>query len=248
MPWRVRELVGCGVQATDGPLGRVLDVCIDEQAWVVRLLAADTGPGPADRRVLICPASVRRITWPMRRVDVALTQEEVRTSPEIDTYRSIERRHELALCVYYGVPLDGSGDHREGSSASNGRRESRERALTEAARADGPMRSARRVIGYAVHGVDGEVGALEDFLVDGSTWAVRYLVVDSRRWMPGRRVLVPPAWVSWMATGVRVELDRSTIHRAPEYDPARPVDRAYQERLREHYGPPPARLPGGRVA
>jgi hypothetical protein len=244
MLWRVRELVGCGVQATGGQLGRVHDVYLDDQAWVVRLLAADTGAGPADRRALICPASVRRISWPLRRVEVALTQEEVRRSPEIDTDRSIERRHERALCLYYGFPPHGSGDRPGAGPASTGRR----LASPGAARADGPLQSARRVIGYAVHGADGEVGALEDFLVDGSTWTVRHLVVDSRRWTPGRRVLVPPAWASWTATGVHVALDRRTIHQAPEYDPARPVDGAYEERLREHYGSPPRRFPGGRAA
>jgi hypothetical protein len=86
--------------------------------------------------------------------------------------------------------------------------------------------------------VDGEVGYVEDLLVDDVTWMTRYLVLDSRHWWPGRRALLTPEWVS---LGSWMEL-------APEYDPARPVDRAYEARLLGHYGRPSGSSPDSHAA
>src|SRR5512142_2106896 len=46
--------------------------------------------------------------------------------------------------------------------------------------------------GYALGAEDGEIGSVEDFLFDDNFWAVRYLVANTARWLPGRRVLISP--------------------------------------------------------
>ncbi len=65
--------------------------------------------------------------------------------------------------------------------------------------------------------------------------------MDTRNWLPGKNVLVSPEWirdVSWAESKVFVQLSRAEVERAPEYDPARPLDREYERRLHEHYGRP----------
>jgi uncharacterized protein YrrD len=252
MLWRVRELLGCAIGATDGTLGRIHDVYFDDQQWVVRYLAAETGHWLTGRRVLLSPLSVRRINWSYRWVAVALSRQQVRNSPAVDTQKPIERQHESPLLEYYGLRHYWMADRPWGgivgpvgvkpiprSGALGG-------AATEAEPGDRHLHSARMVIGYTVYAADGEVGCVEDFLVDDHTWTVRYLVLDSRHWWPGRRVLAAEriGRVSWMELGVHVELDRDTIRQAPEYDPARPIDRAYEARLHDHYGQPPRWSPG----
>ena len=40
----------------------------------------------------------------------------------------------------------------------------------------------------------------DDFVIDDESWAIRYLIVDTRNWFPGKKVLVSPQWirrVSW---------------------------------------------------
>jgi len=223
---RVRELIGCAIVATDGEIGRVHDVFFDDRRWGVRYLAVHTGHWAASRRVLIRLASVARIKWPRRRVEVALTRQQVQKSPGVDTHRPIERQLEVPLYQYSGFPY-GAGDRPEGSAAPDYEQH---------------LHSARAVIGYAVHAVDGEVGYVEDFLMDEPSGAVRYLIVDSRHWWPGKRVLLAAErirWVSGMERGVHVDLPRDPIRRAPAYDPARPVDGTYEARLAEHYDRPP---------
>ena len=66
---------------------------------------------------------------------------------------------------------------------------------------------------------DGTLGHVADFLIDDSTWDVRYLMVDTRNWLPGRKVLVPPSAIEdidWENRQVRVRLNREELKRSPE--------------------------------
>lgn len=104
---------------------------------------------------------------------------------------------------------------------------------------DPHLRSMAEVSGYHIEATDGSLGHVEDFILDDASWEVRYLVVDTRNWWPGKKVLVSPQWikdVSWAESSVWVDLTREAIKSSPEYDPSQPVDDAYSERLHAHYG------------
>ncbi len=47
--------------------------------------------------------------------------------------------------------------------------------------------------GYAVEATDGRIGTVEDFLFNDLTFKVRWLVVDTGNWLPGRKVLIHPS-------------------------------------------------------
>jgi hypothetical protein len=100
------------------------------------------------------------------------------------------------------------------------------------------LRSSAHVIGYYIHAQDGDIGHVEDFLVDDTTWVIHYMVVDTRNWLPGKNVLVSPHWieqVDWNDSKVYVDLTQEAIENSPEYDPMAPVDRSYEEKLFEYY-------------
>ena len=54
------------------------------------------------------------------------------------------------------------------------------------------LRSSNAVIGHHIGATDGEIGHLEDLLIDDHTWAIRYLIVNTSNWWSGHRVLVSP--------------------------------------------------------
>jgi hypothetical protein len=58
------------------------------------------------------------------------------------------------------------------------------------------LRAATTVVGYTLETEDGEVGHVEDFLVDDKAWAVRYLRVDTKDRWAGKSVLVAPKWLT----------------------------------------------------
>jgi hypothetical protein len=50
-------------------------------------------------------------------------------------------------------------------------------------------------IGNHVHATDGDIGHVEDLLVDDQTRAIRYMIVDTGNWWGGHHVLVAPQWI-----------------------------------------------------
>jgi hypothetical protein len=42
---------------------------------------------------------------------------------------------------------------------------------------------------------DGPIGSVEDFVFDDETCAIRYLLMDTRKWLRGNRVLLSPDWI-----------------------------------------------------
>ena len=64
-----------------------------------------------------------------------------------------------------------------------------------------------KVRGFHIHALDGEIGHVDDFLLDESSWSLRYLVVDTANWIGGKQVLVSPQVVS----GVDPERERIEI-------------------------------------
>jgi hypothetical protein len=89
-----------------------------------------------------------------------------------------------------------------------------------------------------VEASDGSIGHIVDFIIDDETWAIRYLVVDTRNWVPGKKVLVAPQWIetiSWGDSKVVVNLDRETIKASPEYTTELLLSRNYEKSLHGHY-------------
>ncbi|MDX1523125.1 MAG: PRC-barrel domain containing protein, partial [Anaerolineae bacterium] len=70
------------------------------------------------------------------------------------------------------------------------------------------------------------------------TWVIQYMVVDTRNWLPGKKVLIAPAWIdeiNWPDAKVHINLSRETIKNSPEYDPETSLDRSYEEELYDYY-------------
>ena len=251
----------CTIGASDGDVGRVKDLYFDDHAWAVRYLIVDTGSWLSGRKVLISPISIHKPDWSAHRLPAAITREQVKNSPDIDTDKPVSQQHEAQYLSYYGYPgywggigLWGAGMYPYGmvSGVTGLPDASAERAMAKAEvsvaerarrRDDDPqLRSCTAVIGYHIHATDGEVGHVEGFLIDDETWAVRYLVVNTSNWWLGHKVLIAPQWVGgvhWSDQTVSVDLDRAAVKAAPPYDPSAALDRPRETSLYTHYGRPP---------
>lgn len=234
------------VSATDGGLGSVVDFLLDDQQWVVRYLVVETGGFLGGPRVLISPISFREANWLTRRFHVALTMDQVRKSPSIDADKPVSRQHERDYFRYYMYPyywgatgLWGAGGY-PGLLAGAGWKDTTS-AHADDTPGDVHLRSAGEVHGYHVQGSDESIGHVQDFIVDDETWAVRYLVIDTRNWWFGKRVLVAPHWatrVSWTERKVYVDKTREAIKNSPEWNGTDAINREYEGRLHDHYEQP----------
>jgi hypothetical protein len=213
------ELIGRGIAATDGDVGRIVDLFIDDERWAVRYLVVETGEWLASRHVLLSPANAVADAPMLGPLPMALTREQIERSPDVDTQKPVSRYHEIAHALHYGYDTYWSGSMLWGAtmlpSLQHGMvpavvpglvrppmggtppeagvptqvQEAAQQAEEAARRCH--LLSAREIISYSVEARDGRVGTLADLVVDGPSWAVLQLVVDAKPWWPGGHVRVP---------------------------------------------------------
>ncbi|NCC50476.1 MAG: PRC-barrel domain containing protein [Spartobacteria bacterium] len=230
-----KSLFGYPIEALDGEIGSAHDFLFDEEGWYVRYLVVDTRKWLPGRKVLVAPEAIGSPRWEEKIFPVSLSREQIEKSPLIDTDKPVSREMEMELYAYYSwQPYWGLYGAPIMSSAPIQKPTSEEEVQTK-------LRSVREVTGYHIIAEDGEIGHLEDLIVDDKEWAVRYLIVKTRNWLPGKTVILSPAWVTgiaWSTKTFRFDLQREHIKNAPEYNPEMPVNREYEERLYDFYGRP----------
>jgi len=113
-----------------------------------------------------------------------------------------------------------------------------ERMRPDFPKGDPHLRSTKEVAGYHIRAQDGEIGHVEDFLYDDKDWSIRYLVVDTRNWWPGKKVLVPPSWIGeirWEDRSLDADVVREDIRQAPAYDASKPITLGFEMQLARYY-------------
>jgi len=249
---RTSEIKGFTFGARDGEIGRAKDFYFDDESWTVRYLVADTGKWLALRQVLISPHAVRGFRDQDKVIELDLTKTQIENSPSIDQDRPVSRQFEVDYYRYYNYPFYWQGAAMWGPlprpAGSYGQvtgplqqtwPPSDDRPAGTEASGDPHLRSTQAVTGYYIQAKDGEIGHVEDFVLNDEDWIIDYLVVDTINWWPGKKVLVSPAWVDsidWHESKVLVNLEREFIKNAPEYDMSKPISREYETRLLEYYG------------
>lgn len=242
----IKDLYGYAVRASDGEVGEVADFNFDDRTWTIRYLVVDVGEWIAGRRVLLSTIALGQPDWEEQAFPVLLTRWQVEHSPDIDTAQPVSRQMEEELYDYYGwapywwhnLPMASGPADVAALAAVEEHAGDTEPDVPEG---ELHLRSVKEIVDYYVQALDGEVGSVDDFVVDDEDWSLRYLVVDTGGWLAGRKVLVAPAWVremEWAGNRIYVDLDQESIENSPEFDPSMPVNREYEMRLYDYYGRP----------
>jgi len=242
MLWDASVIKGYAIEAQDGRLGAVSDFLFEDAHWMIRWLVVDTGHWLPGRKVLLPPSALGHPDVHARRFPVKLTMQRVKDSPEIDTERPVSRQMEDHIYDFYGwerywmgamaspfvaplyVPGSGALEHVS--------------AKPQSTHDDPHLRSIAAVTGYHIHAADGEMGHVEDFLVEDASWRIRYLVVDTKNWWPGQQVLISPRTVrniDWADRSIHLNISRQRIKHGRAYDPAKIADRANEDLMLKYY-------------
>jgi hypothetical protein len=234
-----RKLNGYQLASIDGSIGCASEFLFDDRYWAIRYLVANTGRWLSGKQVLLSPYSVSAVDTVNKTVSIVLTKKQIEGSPSIKLHAPVSRQFEGSYYEYYGYPPYWSGSWMCGSSPHLERRKEKWNALDQTSASwDRHLRSTRQVAGYCIVASDGEIGHVVDFMVDEDTWAIRYLVVATANFWPGKQVLLSPHWitsVSWETQEVMVDLSREAIKKSPAYVEAAAVTRAYETDLFGHY-------------
>ena len=242
-------LTGATLHAKDGSIGTVKDLLFDDAAWKVRWLVVDTGTWLASRKVLIHPSAVESPVAESREFRADLTKQQIVDSPSILEDQPISQQMEARTYDYYGWdPLWGgsyfggapnaiasplSSPPLFGGTPLHG-------AEQDSGGAGDPhLRSFSEVEGYRVHAKNGEIGHVEDILVDDVGWGVRYLIIDTKNWWAGKHVLISPYAVeaiSWGGGEFKLNVTRDQVRSSPSWNPSTPIGEEYEQSLHSHYG------------
>lgn len=228
-----KNLHGATLDASDGEIGEVRELYFDDQEWKVRYFLVTTGSWLTGREVLIAPWVVGGIDETHGTLAVHLTQEEVRNSPPVESDKPVSRQYEEVMYKYYGWDPYWSFDGGMGFGIPN-----QVAPAVSTPPITTHLRSSGELSGYKIHASDGELGKVEDFIIDDQSWTIRYLMIRPGNWPTQTHVLLSPEWierVSYENAEVIVRLPSSLIKTAPHYDPSMPVTREYEDTLHAHY-------------
>jgi hypothetical protein len=236
-----KYLTNYKIESKDGNIGQVHSFLFDDKKWIIRYLVVDTG-GINGRKVLIVPSALGKPDGEARMFPIDLTRDEIEKSPAIDTDKPVSRAQETELHQYYNWAAYWSGPF--GLAATpvgpiSGGVEKTTVAVEEKPGTN--LRSTREVIGYALHASDGVIGHVDDFILHQEDWVIRYMIVDINRWLIGRKVIIPPDWISeinWENAEVFVDVSKETVRKSPDFNASAPVNREYEIRLYDYYGRP----------
>lgn len=208
------SIIGYALNGTDGSIGQCEDVLIEDRPWVVRYLVANTGRWLFGRRVLIPLDQLGPPDDTQRVVNVSLTRQEIRSSEPVSADPPVSTGFGERSFLYYGWPSAMAQTPLETSlippNAYDGRG-----AYDEEHRSF--LRSTEELAGYALTARGETFGAVVDFFIDQSLWAVRYLLASVLYGQHQKHILVPVTvvdGVDWPDRRIEVDL---AVHRLPEY-------------------------------
>ena len=239
MLFKAKTIKGYKLHGLDGEIGKVNEFYFDDHHWTIRYLVADTGSWLTDRKVLISPYALIRVNKDEQSITINLTKKQIEDSPPLNSDKPVSRQFEVSYYEYYGWPPYWAGAYMWGYHPHIERDfETRRHPIQYEKTWDPNLRSTHDVSGRDIEAKDGAIGHVEDFIIDDETWAIRYLVVDTRNWWPGKKVLISPKWIKRVSFGeskVFVNLSRNTIKQSPDYTDASLLNRDYESKLHRHY-------------
>ncbi|SDZ80767.1 PRC-barrel domain-containing protein [Pedobacter hartonius] len=205
MQHTVNSLVGFTVGAIDDEIGKVEEFYFDHETWTIRYLVVKTGRWLSGRKVLISPTALKMPDWKNKVFPVNLSKGQIQNSPDVDTEQTISRQQEIELYEHYTWQHYGS----RGAGFYGGAGVSEQHTNQQSS--DPHLLSTDDVTGYEIHATDGNIGTVEDFIVDERTWSLSFLIVYIGNWFPGKKIILSPKRITEMKLhDSSLEIDLST--------------------------------------
>ena len=99
-----KVVTGYHLHATDGEIGHVDGLIVDDKTWAILYLVVNTSNWWLGHKVLIAPAWIEEVSWADSRVSVKVTRQAVSDAPPYDPAEPLDHQHEMRLYKHYGRP------------------------------------------------------------------------------------------------------------------------------------------------
>ncbi len=226
----IKSLLGFSLGATNGEIGKVEELYFDDNTWAIRYLVVKTGSWLTGRMVLISPEAIQNPDWERRELPANLTKDQISNSPDTDLHKPISQQHEIALFEHYAwQPYWKSGFYSGGQWGVMPPAPLFDERITndndnikmQTYNNDQHLRSTERVTCYHIHANDGEIGHVNDFIIDGKTWQILYFVIDTHNWVGGKKVLISVENIKeiiWEESKVIVDISTAGVKDCASFD------------------------------
>jgi uncharacterized protein YrrD len=247
----LNDLLGFRVVGSES-VGVVTDLLFDGHSSLVRYLRAESEDWLPGGDLLLAPEAIEHVDPDAQVLRTSLRREVLETRPPVARPDAPEPSEEATLHGHFRwtpywttamarglAPYWGAAG--ADPSAPTTEEEGEEEPTSSSTGPRRPLRSAWSTLGFAIAGPDGEVGAVEDLILDLDGWVIRYLVASTGVWLPGAQVLISPQWLSridWAERSVVVDLPRARLEASPTYDRGTVLDRGLEEALHRSVGKP----------
>lgn len=221
----VKKIIGYTLGTIDGKIGEVKDFYFDDKTWTIRYLIVETGSLFFKRKVLISTQALVPPDWDKEILPVNLNIQQVENSPEIDIEKPVSRQQEMELNKHYSWKDYRTEDFNVGSINNE----------------DQHLRSFVEVTNYKVKANNGEVGKINDFLIDDTTWKINFIVADALLTPPAKFVPVLSKLIKeiqWENATILIDSTVEKIKNSPQYFTDEPIDEAYVESVYNYCGIP----------
>jgi len=219
------------IQALDGDIGKCKDVYFDERNWEVRYFVVELGSWFSGTDVLVPPEAVSPFDGVSMKVE--LTKEELRGCPDTDSAMpvSLQRQnHERSL---YSLAC----------SAATGMNgwllvvPPVSEISDDIASDDPHLVSCRDICSYDLVASDGDVGAIQDVLIDDCSWNIRFVVASTGISGPAERLyglhLIDS--IEWPSSVIRIAVNCDRAFTEPCFDRTKHLDISYEILVNDIY-------------
>lgn len=225
-------------------IGTIWGFVVDKRFWNVSHIVVQIGKGLEDQKILISEQAFQKPLILDRGFLVSLSGGRSGTKLPDDSA-------DLSACSYvtklevclgppngwalvrpmpwpaFPMPMVSSFYVKENASSTQGEQ-----------KCDVRPQSCRDLIGSPVKATDGGAGVIDDLLLDDDYWLVRYVVLDTGRWFPGRKVILSTSWLKHTSeddSTLLVDLTSEAVKDGPTYDPGVPINRELESGIFAHY-------------
>ena len=219
----LKKIIGYKILATDGVIGQCMDFLFEDRPWVIRYMVARANDWLFGPKVLLPLIALEKPEWASRLLHVNLTKTEIENSLPLRDDAPVSQQYAKQSFLYYGGAAYWA------------------HSLPDESARESYLRSVNEVTGYAVHGIDRQVGVIKDMVVEDDIWAIRYLVVATERVFGEKLIILAPQWVhsvDWLNQAVRVGLSDDVVRSSPDYNPRETINRDYEAALYDYHGRP----------
>jgi hypothetical protein len=237
---KLKEIKTYYCEAADGEIGSLEDIYFDDSCLAVQFVIVHSKLRLAGRKVLISPFTIGKIDEKNQLVYVELALQQIKNSPPLDTDQPISRQYEEKYFQYYGWPPYWDRLSWPNTSPLKSSTVIALNRIQEVStRPENHLHEASQILNFGVVSTEGKIGWLNDLIIDTHYWVIRYLEIDTRKWLHSKDfALITPttiASINWPENRICVDLDREALQKAPPYDANAPISRQYESQILKHY-------------